>query len=1838
MNRIFTHILSSVAMVAPLSVMAEDGVYQIPNGDFEMPWTSESEPGNGFHSFDLAIGNYKGQVNGHTKEQVQKVEGHNSESACMISSIQFKALGLITVKANGNLTSGVVVAGATSATAKGNHNESQIGTANQHLKLAGLPDSISFYTKFERGEDGTYGANANFIIHGPVNYIDTYQAEYDKSNKTNWVGDYLTAENKFPIGVSEDWVRNVQAVSYKEPNVSYTDRYLLVSFSTNPTPGATMKDHLTIDDVELIYNSSLLSVKLGGTEVAGFDKGTYMYDVDAPYDELMAVEYTTDAKAATVTKTFDSGNNTLTILVEGNDISVNPANKHEYVFKFKAGAELLKTAEYTDNVISNIGGNITNTEDMKAVVNFFDNGSCSIVLKDLTIGSVNVGDVAVSASYTTFEDSIRFSGESKVVLGGSYAMMGAVPVKVSGTSSLDYSKMQALMNIQVSSAIVVDLQYGYEYVAPVVLVKSYSGSACAIRNGVRLDEEIQASVEIYSNNTVDVRLDDKVCAGFEWTSDDNDTYFITADNNAINIKYVASASTILFEGPKDTIEYGTCVIPRIEKTAVYNDYIVPNCGTGYIKPYQTSVKVDYYNIGVANIALAVSEGDTLFYENIPYTKGDSLFLVKDGAVNGASTLTYFKLVAEFVGGDCTYSFGTYNDENHRRTVIDSKEFTDNLLITINGESQPVFKQLVRTDFYDDETVNFSIKDFTLDGQLLGDIVMDSLSYTISGDSIHVSGVRTTSFVSDNVEAIGEFFPEMDIELKDAAISTAYDKMTANLTIDLTKTTLKQMVGVAFGYRDLVKSAKYTDTFVLSVNGEESDATKETITVDYYDNGEAKLSILNFSIGGDLVGDIVLDGVNYTVSEDSIRISGSKSTVITSSNPDAMGPSLGEIPIVIRASASSLDYSKLTAVIDIDMQKLLSESIVLKFGYYVAPKVQLLKTAEFSDTLIVSVNGESNAPMAQPVSVDFYDNNYATLSIRNFSFGGSLIGDIVLDSIVYIIEKDSIRLSGSRNINITSDNPEALGTGLGLVPVKIVSAASSKSYDKLVMKIQIDMTSSLNQMVDVTFGISPVAPEIPVEVVTPVKESDYKDNMNVYRDGVLEDDYIADVNIKYYSDNYATVLFRDFACSGQLIGDIKLDSVSYKTVSDSVYISGTRLVSITSANPDAVGTDFGKVKVSVSGVADKSMTEFVGKLTLDLQSLLKQTLVGEFGEPAVVPIEPVDKSVAYTDLLQVSVNGNSTAPQRQTINVDYKSDGTCTLSIPNFTLISDDESVLVGDIVLDGMTYTVDNDSIRISGKKSIAITSDDPDALGPDLGKVPVSIYSASSTLNYKQLKAVIDIDMQQTLAQIINVTFGYAKEQGGDKFTPGKAVYTDSLVVSVDGSRAPAQLTDIIVDYATDGTCTLSILNFTMGSGDEAIEVGDIIVPGIPYTVDNDSVRLSGEKSITIDSEMGAMLGEIPVKLNHVSSSLDKRKLVAYIGIDMSESIGQVVDVEFGNTNLNTSPVLTFTPGTAVYTDSLVVSVDGNSAPAQLTDIVVDYAEDGTCTLSIKNFVMGSGDEAIEVGDIVVPGITYTVDNDSVRLSGEKSITIDSEMGAMLGEIPVSLTHVSSSLDKRKLTALIDIDMSGSIGQVVGVQFGYTDLNTGGGDIPSVPIVVDSVSYTDSIYIYVNESNCSSSIGKISVVFYSNNTADVMIHDFSTVDEFGTTLLGDALVKGVKFSQVGDSIFFSKTVASVKFTSDNEDAVGSYMGTVSCQFTSGVTDLNKTKLMAKYDFWLPNSDVAVSFGYENATGLEIVVSEDENDGDVYSASGMYIGKNTDLNSLPNGLYIKNGRKYLIRK
>ena len=112
--------------------------------------------------------------------------------------------------------------------------------------------------------------------------------------------------------------------------------YILISFSTNKSAGGgSSNDAVYIDDIEFIYNSRLTSLKVGGSDLSGFDKNTYNYTYRVnSLNSLPAITATPDGLGASVSQNITDG--TATITVKGNDYSANPANTHTYTVTFMA--------------------------------------------------------------------------------------------------------------------------------------------------------------------------------------------------------------------------------------------------------------------------------------------------------------------------------------------------------------------------------------------------------------------------------------------------------------------------------------------------------------------------------------------------------------------------------------------------------------------------------------------------------------------------------------------------------------------------------------------------------------------------------------------------------------------------------------------------------------------------------------------------------------------------------------------------------------------------------------------------------------------------------------------------------------------------------------------------------------------------------------------------------------------------------------------------------------------------------------------------------------------------------------------------------------------------------------------------------------------------------------------------------------------------------------------------------------------------------------------------------------------------------------------------------------
>ena len=323
-------ILFTILSAAALTVSAQIGVYQVGNSDFEN-WADTNEPGNGWYSFVSAnTSGLNGWIASFAKsssiKNTVKTTGRNGSA----TAVKLKSSSIFGAKANGNLTTGTINMGSSTPTDKENHNYTDLSGEYKNCRFAGRPDSVVYYAKFKRGGSGNYKGRLHALIHGNYAYKDPHETAENKAK-------YLIAEATVYADVSSDWVRYSGAFTYtgKEDATSY----LLASFTTNETPGATANDEFDIDDISFIYNSQLASVTYDGASVS---VATAM-NVAKAYDPNK-IALTANGVGASIEKNYNATTGLLTITVKGNDVSVNPTNVHTYTIQFATASAAPKLA------------------------------------------------------------------------------------------------------------------------------------------------------------------------------------------------------------------------------------------------------------------------------------------------------------------------------------------------------------------------------------------------------------------------------------------------------------------------------------------------------------------------------------------------------------------------------------------------------------------------------------------------------------------------------------------------------------------------------------------------------------------------------------------------------------------------------------------------------------------------------------------------------------------------------------------------------------------------------------------------------------------------------------------------------------------------------------------------------------------------------------------------------------------------------------------------------------------------------------------------------------------------------------------------------------------------------------------------------------------------------------------------------------------------------------------------------------------------------------------------------------------------------------------------------
>ncbi len=142
-------------------------------------------------------------------------------------------------------------------------------------------------------------------------------------------------------------------------------------------------------------------------------------------------------------------------------------------------------------------------------------------------------------------------------------------------------------------------------------------------------------------------------------------------------------------------------------------------------------------------------------------------------------------------------------------------------------------------------------------------------------------------------------------------------------------------------------------------------------------------------------------------------------------------------------------------------------------------------------------------------------------------------------------------------------------------------------------------------------------------------------------------------------------------------------------------------------------------------------------------------------------------------------------------------------------------------------------------------------------------------------------------------------------------------------------------------------------------------------------------------------------------------------------------------------------------YSNDLVVAITLDSATdytaPQPTTIQLVKESDGSKTFKLRNFILGSGEDAMGVGNIEVTnltqnGNTYSASkNITITAGDDPSFAEDDWVGPGLGNIPVKVT---ANLEGNQMTASIHIDMAQSFNQDIYVTFAPTTTISDNADI----------------------------------------------------------------------------------------------------------------------------------------------------------------------------------------------
>ena len=341
-----------------------DELGQLPNAGFEnfhdASDTSDTKEPNGWHSFKTCTGSQSGTAKKANNTFIESTEKHSGTNCVKVQS----ALLLFnTIPANGTMTTGRLHAGSMKADNTANNSTMDFddtgidGNKDPFYPIfTTKPDAMTVWVKFKGNVKDHPNATvkailANGKVQDPEPEIDDY--------KKNVIA---RAEDKRIESKNFAWQELNIPFKYENKN---TPKGMLVTISTNAKAGKASSDKnnldvIYVDDIAMIYNSSLKSAQYKNTNLSFADNKAAI-EIEGKANEA-DFSIVSDGEGAYISKVLktnegETGKSTLYITITSNDLQKSNCFEVAITDKTATGIFNIKSdSNATSSTLYNLAG------------------------------------------------------------------------------------------------------------------------------------------------------------------------------------------------------------------------------------------------------------------------------------------------------------------------------------------------------------------------------------------------------------------------------------------------------------------------------------------------------------------------------------------------------------------------------------------------------------------------------------------------------------------------------------------------------------------------------------------------------------------------------------------------------------------------------------------------------------------------------------------------------------------------------------------------------------------------------------------------------------------------------------------------------------------------------------------------------------------------------------------------------------------------------------------------------------------------------------------------------------------------------------------------------------------------------------------------------------------------------------------------------------------------------------------------------------------------------------------------------------------------------------------